>query len=192
MNVLAFAASNSSKSINKQLVTYAGRLLEDGLVDDITVEMIDLNDYEMPIYSADRQDEGGIPQLAHDFFDKIGATDALLISFAEHNGSHTAAYKNLFDWVSRINMGVYQGKPTVMLSTSPGPGGASRALQASVESAPFFGNDVRASLVIPSFYDNFDPATASLSNPDLDAQLRAALSTLSSDTQNETIEETTA
>ncbi len=50
----------------------------------MTVETIDLNDYEMPIYSIDRQNDGGIPQLAHDFFDKIGEADAVLISFAEH------------------------------------------------------------------------------------------------------------
>ena len=41
----------------------------------------------MPIYSADRESEGGIPQLAQDFFDKIGAANAVLISSAEHNGS---------------------------------------------------------------------------------------------------------
>ena len=58
----------------------------------------------------------GIPELAHDFFDKIGAADAVLISFAEHNGFYTAAYKNIFDWASRIDMRVYQDKPAVLLS----------------------------------------------------------------------------
>jgi hypothetical protein len=43
----------------------------------------------MPIYSADRESEGGIPQLAQDFFDKIGAANAVLISSAEHNGFPT-------------------------------------------------------------------------------------------------------
>ena len=181
MKILAFAATSSKHSINKQLIAYATRILEDTSHGDVTVETIDLNDYEMPIYSIDRQNDGGIPQLAHDFFDKIGEADAVLISFAEHNGFYTAAYKNLFDWTSRIDMAVYQNKPTVMLSTSPGPSGGANALRTAVESAVFFGNDVVASLSIPSFYDNFDATTETLTNSDLEGELRAALTALSAD-----------
>jgi len=61
-----------------------------------------------------------VPDLAHQFYKKIGEADALLISFAEHNGSYTAVFKNLYDWTSRIDMKVYQDKPVVMLSTSIG------------------------------------------------------------------------
>jgi NAD(P)H-dependent FMN reductase len=179
MKILAFAATSSKHSINRQLITYATQILDDTMGTDVTVETIDLNDYEMPIYSIDRQNEGGIPQLAHDFFDKIGQADAVLISFAEHNGFYTAAYKNLFDWTSRIDMAVYQNKPTVMLSTSPGPSGGGNALRTAVESAVFFGNDVVANLSIPTFYDNFDADTQALTNPDLDAQLRASLASFS-------------
>ncbi len=178
MKLLAFAASSSSASINKQLIAYATRLLEDGLIDDVTVETLDIHDYEMPIYSLDRQNEGGIPQLAHDFFESVGNADALLISFAEHNGHYTAAYKNLFDWASRINMRVFQDKPTVMLATSPGAGGGSNALRTAIGSAPFFGNEVRASLSIPRFSENFDVATGTITNPEIDAELRTALATL--------------
>lgn len=181
MKILAFAATSSKHSINKQLIASATQILEDTPGTDVTVETIDLNDYEMPIYSTDRQNEGGVPQLAHDFFDKIGQADAVLISFAEHNGFYTAAYKNLFDWTSRIDMAVYQDKPTVMLSTSPGPSGGANALRTAVESAVFFGNDVVANLSIPSFYDNFDATNQSLTNPDLDSEFRAALAALATD-----------
>ena len=177
MKIIAFAATSSRNSINKQLIRYAARLVENGPV-DATVEIIDLNDYEMPIYSIDRQNDDGIPQAAHEFFDKIGQADAVLISFAEHNGSYTAAYKNIFDWASRIDMRVYQDKPTVVLATSAGPGGGANVLASAVASAPFFGNDVRAHLAIPSFHANFDTVTASLTDPDLDAQLLAAVSKL--------------
>jgi NAD(P)H-dependent FMN reductase len=60
--------------------------------------VLDLNDYEMPIYSIDRETEDGIPEEAQRFYDELGAVDAILISFAEHNGAYTAAYKNIFDW----------------------------------------------------------------------------------------------
>ena len=178
MHLLAFAATNSRDGINKRLVSYATRILEDELLDDVIVETIDLNDYEMPIYSIDRQTEGGIPQAAHDFLAKIGAADAVLISFAEHNGHFTAAYKNLFDWTSRIDRWVYQDKPTVMLATAPGPGGGRNVLEAAVASAPFFGNDVVASLAIPQFHEHFDSATDTLVDPTLDGRLREALAAL--------------
>ena len=178
MKILAFAASNSRQSINKQLVGYATRLIDDGLIPGATVETLDINDFEMPIYSVDRENETGIPQAAHDFFDKIGEADAVLISFAEHNGFYTAAYKNLFDWTSRIDMGVYQGKPTVLLATSPGPGGGGNVLQTAANSAQFFGNDVRSSLSIPSFHEHFDADTGALTNRELDAALRSALTAL--------------
>jgi len=175
MKILAFAASNSRKSINKQLITYAATLL-----DDVEVEIIDINDYEMPIYSIDLEEAHGIPDAASRFLKKIEAADALLISFAEHNGNYTAAYKNLFDWASRENQKVYQGKPIVMLSTSPGPGGAKSVLSLATESAHFFNGQVKASLSIPSFYDHFDPDKGELKNRDLISQLYAALAELKS------------
>ena len=174
MKVLAFAASSSSKSINKSLANYAASLVEGA-----SFEMIDINDYEMPIFSQDREEELGQPQQAKDFFAKIGEADAIIISFAEHNGTYTAAYKNLFDWTSRIDMKVFQNKPVVYLATSPGPGGAASVLASATNSAQFFAADVRASLSIPSFYDNFDMASQKVTNPDIDKALFEAVNKLS-------------
>ena len=174
MKVLAFAASTSKKSINKQLVTYAASLLSNA-----ETEILDLNDYELPLYSVDKEAELGSPQLAQDFFAKIGACDALIISFAEHNGSYTAAYKNLFDWCSRIDQKIYQQKPIVLLSTSPGPGGAASVLAMAVKSAPFFNGELKGSLSLPSFYQNFDAETGEVSNEEIKQQLSAVIAELS-------------
>ena len=173
MKLIAFAASNSKKSINKQLVTYAASLLETP-----DVEVLDLNDYELPLFSVDKEQELGQPQLAQDFFAKIGTCDALIISFAEHNGSYTAAYKNLFDWRSRINQKIFQNKPIVLLSTSPGAGGAANVLAAAVNSAPHFNGELKASLSIPGFYQNFDVEQGCLINQELNSQLIAAVNSL--------------
>ncbi|PKG40397.1 NADPH-dependent FMN reductase [Psychromonas sp. Urea-02u-13] len=174
MKVLAFAASNSEKSINKQLATYAANLIEGA-----DVEVLDINDYEMPIFSDKREAQLGQPQQAKDFFSKIGEADAIIISFAEHNGSYTAAFKNLFDWTSRIDMKVYQNKPVLMLATSPGPGGASSVLAAASGSAPYFAADVKSTLSIPSFFDNFDVEAGKLTNSELNDQLQKAVAKLS-------------
>jgi NAD(P)H-dependent FMN reductase len=177
MKIVAFAASSSRNSINKQLVTYAASLLNN--VDaGAEVEILDINDFEMPLFSEDREQELGQPDAAQRFFNKIGAADALLISFAEHNGSYTAAYKNLYDWTSRIDPQVYQGKPMVLLATSPGPGGASSVLATAKNSAPFGGGDVKADLSLASFYDIFDTETQQLTDADAQARLAAALSVL--------------
>ncbi|MCL1092470.1 NADPH-dependent FMN reductase [Shewanella kaireitica] len=173
MKLLAFAASSSSKSINKQLAIYAASLVEGA-----EVEILDINDYEMPIFSQDREELLGQPELAQQFFSKLGEADGIIISFAEHNGSYTAAYKNLFDWTSRIDMKVFQNKPMVLLATSPGPGGAASVLAAASGSAPYFAADVKGSLSIPSFFDNFDMEQQTLRNPELKASLIAALAGL--------------
>ncbi len=173
MKVLAFAASSSSKSINKQLVTYAA-----GLVPNADVEVIDLNDYEMPIYSSDREEAGGVPDLAQAFKDKIAAADAVMISFAEHNGSYSAAYKNTFDWVSRLEGKVYADKAMVLLATSPGAGGAQSVLAAAAGSMPHFGAEVKATVSVPSFYDAFDAENGVMKDAALDAELKAAAATL--------------
>ena len=178
MKVLAFAASNHSKSINKKLVTYAASLLKEKYLPNADIEIIDLNDYEIPIYSQDREAESGIPELAHQFFNKIGEADALIVSYAEHNGSYSAAYKNIFDWASRIDSKVFQNKPMLILSTSPGKGGASSVLASAINSAPFFAAEVKGSLSVPNFYENFDVDSRVLKNDELKMKLDVALATL--------------
>ena len=174
MKLLAFAATSSSKSINKLLVSHAANL-----VPNADVNLIDLNDYEMPIYSQDKEEALGQPEPAQRFFNQIKEADAIIVSFAEHNGSYTAAYKNIFDWASRIDMKVFQDKPVIYLATSPGPGGAASVLAAATNSAPYFGADVKASMSIPSFYDNFDMETKTISDEALAKALHDAIRLIS-------------
>jgi len=173
MKLLAFAATSSSKSINQKLVRYAASQLEDA-----ETEILDINDYELPLFSEDKEVELGQPELAKAFLDKIANSDALMISFAEHNGSYTVAYKNIFDWASRINPKVFQNKPMIMLSTSPGPGGAASVLATAVNSAPFFDGEVKASLSVPSFFDNFDIEQGHISNDEINEQLLTTVNRL--------------
>jgi chromate reductase len=174
MNILAFAATSSTKSINNHLVRYAASQFEDA-----EIEIININDYELPLYSEDREEQLGQPDLAKQFVGKIGNSDAVIISFAEHNGSYTVAYKNIFDWASRINPKVFQNKPMVLLSTAPGPGGASSVLASATNSAPYFDGVVKASLSVPSFYDNFDIEQGRITNDEIDRQLHTAVNSLS-------------
>ncbi|RDL32714.1 NADPH-dependent FMN reductase [Photobacterium damselae] len=173
MKILAFGATNSRNSINQQFARYAA-----SLVPNAEVEVLDLNDYELPIFSFEREEQLGQPELAQKFYKKLGEADAIIISFAEHNGSYAVAYKNTFDWVSRINQKVFQEKPMLLLATSPGPGGAASVLGSAVGSAPYFAGDVRASVSLPSFYDNFDMAAGKVTNAEIDTKLKEAVEEL--------------
>ncbi|USD67839.1 NAD(P)H-dependent oxidoreductase [Vibrio sp. SCSIO 43136] len=170
MKIIAFGASSSRNSINKHLASYAANQFEGA-----QVELIDINDYEMPLFSEDREKELGQPQLAQDFFNKLGSADLIIISFAEHNGSYTAAYKNLFDWTSRVNMKVFQGKKVLFLATSPGPGGASSVLASASNSAPYFDANLVGSLSLPSFYDHFDMESAKVTSDEFNQQLATVI-----------------
>lgn len=163
--IIAFGASSSKTSINKQLATYAANQFQNA-----TVEVLDLNDFEMPIYSVDKEKDNGIPQLAQDFYAKLGTADAIVISFAEHNGAYSAAFKNIFDWTSRINAKTFQEKPMLLLATSPGPRGGSSVLEMAKNRFPFQGAVVKGSFSLPSFNDNFD-AEKGITNEDLKNQL---------------------
>lgn len=173
MRIVAFGASNSSTSINKALAIYAASQVEGA-----QVQVLDINDYSVPMFSEDKEKEIGQAEGAQQFLADLAEADAIVVSYAEHNGYYPAAYKNLFDWASRINRSVFQDKPVVYLATSPGPGGAQTVLAAATASAPYFGADVKASVSVPSFYDNFDFETAAVTNQEIADEIKAAVAKL--------------
>ncbi|SLN73540.1 NADPH-dependent FMN reductase [Roseisalinus antarcticus] len=175
MRILAFAASNSRRSINRVLVENAVSRLHDTIAPEAKTERLDLNDYDMPIYSIDREREAGIPAPALDFFGQIGAADAVLVSYAEHNGSVTAAWKNLFDWMSRIEMKLWQGKPLVMLAASPGSRAGAGVLADQSRLAPHFGAELRGTLGIGKWAEAWDAEALALARPEDRAALDALL-----------------
>ena len=170
--IIAFGASSSKASINKQLAIFAANQFQNA-----SVEVLDLNDFEMPIYSVDKEKDNGIPQLAQDFYAKLGTADAIVISFAEHNGAYSAAFKNIFDWTSRINAKTFQEKQVLLLATSPGPRGGSSVLEIAKNRSPFQGAIVKGSFSLPSFNDNFD-AEKGITNEDFKNQLHEIISSI--------------
>jgi NAD(P)H-dependent FMN reductase len=170
--IIAFGASSSKTSINKQLANFAANQFQNA-----SVEVLDLNDFEMPIYSVDKEKDNGIPQLAQDFIYKLGSADLIVISFAEHNGAYSTAFKNIFDWTSRINGKTFQEKPVLLLSTSPGPRGGSSVLEIAKNRFPLQGAVVKGSFSLPSFNDNFDTEKG-ITNEDIKNQLLDIISSI--------------
>lgn len=149
--VLTFGASNSVNSINKKLAVYTANQLS-----DVTIDVLDLNDFVMPIFGVDLEQKEGIPALAHAFLSRIAQSDGLIISFAEHNGAYSTAFKNIFDWVSRIRGDLWSNKPMLAMATSPGQRGGATVLKIAMDRFQFMGGNIVASFSLPSFNDNFD------------------------------------
>ena len=67
------------------------------------------------------ENEDGIPDLAYTFKEQFKNSDAVVISFAEHNATYTtSAFKNIFDWISRIDKNIWHNKQYFLLATSTG------------------------------------------------------------------------
>ncbi|QQT26541.1 NADPH-dependent FMN reductase [Sphingobacterium spiritivorum] len=154
MKILAFAGSNSSSSINKKLVASVSRYYKEA--EDI-IEIADLNDFPLPLFSKQVEAEIGIPQEVHNFVDKIDWADLILISLAENNGNYNVGYKNMVDWISRIpKRKIYADKPIFLMATSPGARGGQSVLSIATARMPFDGGDVLDTFSLPSFNDNFE------------------------------------
>lgn len=152
--ILAIGASNSKKSINKKFATYVAHKIEEA-----TVTVADLNDLELPLYSPDLQVATGIPENAHRFSALIEDSDGIVLSLAEYNGLMTTAFKNLWDWTSRIDMKIWKGKPILLMAASPGGRGGANALRVTKGLLPHFGGNVTADFSLPAFHQNFQNGT---------------------------------
>jgi chromate reductase len=153
MKTLAFAASSSRASLNKQLVAHALDRIESD-----EKQLLDLNDFPLPLYSIDLEKENGIPAHVIKFAELIDSSDLILISLAEHNGSYTAVFKNLLDWLSRNKSKCFENKKMILLSTSPGPRGGRGVMDAALDRFPRHGADILGHFCLPNFKENFDAA----------------------------------
>ncbi|MDU8886216.1 NAD(P)H-dependent oxidoreductase [Yeosuana sp. MJ-SS3] len=163
-NIIAFAGSNSKQSINKQLVAYTSTL-----VDNVKATVLDLNDFDMPLFGVDLEEQMGQPETAYKFLEYIKSSDGIIVSLAEHNGAYSSAFKNLFDWMSRIDSKIFAGKPMLLMATSPGARGGASVLAIAKDRFPRHEANIVAEFSLPSFNDNF--SDGKISNPELNDEL---------------------
>jgi chromate reductase, NAD(P)H dehydrogenase (quinone) len=167
MKIIAFGGSNSQHSINKKLAAYAA-----GLFENADVEVLDLNDYAMPLFSVDLEKKVGQHELAKAFLAKLASADILVVSLAENNNNYSSAFKNLFDWSSRITKEVFQQKPMLLLATSPGSRGGASVLEIARNALPRYGAEIKGTFSLPAFGANFDLQENKISNVELDKELK--------------------
>ena len=148
--VIVFGGSSSKRSINKKLAILASTKLQNK-----KITILDLNDFPLPMYSVDTEGENGFPEHAVRFNNFLSSTDGIIISLAEHNGAYTAAFKNLFDWLSRIDKNIWKNKPMLLMSTSPGGRGGASVFSTANNSFPRMGGNIVASFSLNNFETNY-------------------------------------
>lgn len=149
--IIAFGASNNSESINKQFAESAASQLI-----DVDSTILDLNNFELPIYSPDLERTSGVPTDAVRFSQFIQQSHGVIISLAEYNGLYTSAFKNLWDWMSRIaTPKIWYDKPMLLIGTSPSRRSGSHVMKVSEYLFPLFGAKIISSYHLPSFNHTF-------------------------------------
>lgn len=172
-NIVTIGGSNSKHSINKVLAEYVG-----GLIQNVGLTKVDLNDFEMPLFSVDVEAEHGFPNGATALKEVLNNADGFVISLAEHNGAYSVAFKNAYDWLSRIDGKVWQDKPMLLLATSPGARGGQTMLDIALGRFPYMGAKIVGNLSFPSFFDNFKEGNV------INEELKSSIKKMVSDLEN--------
>ena len=128
--VLAFSGSARNGSYNQQLVSNATRGAE---ATGAEVNLINLADFELPIYNEDLERDAGTPENAKRLKQLFVEHHGLLIASPEYNSSVTAMLKNAIDWISRpaeneSPLVAFRGKVAGLMAASPGGLGGLRGL----------------------------------------------------------------
>jgi NAD(P)H-dependent FMN reductase len=107
------------------------------------------------LFSVDLERNQGYSQDLISLNKEIENADGIILSLAEHNGAYTAAFKNAFDWLSRIESKVWRQKPMLLLSASTGKRGGKSVMDMALNRFPYNGGNITGSMTFPFFDKNF-------------------------------------
>jgi NAD(P)H-dependent FMN reductase len=167
--LLAMAGSNSATSINLKLVKYTA-----GLISGKEVQLLNMANYPFPMYSEDNERKEGFSNSLVELRNDIMKAKGVIISVNEHNSNPSAYFKNVLDWLSRLERKFLEDTEVLLMSTSPGKRGGQGSLEIIEKLLPRFGANVCATYSLPSFHQNFDEQKGIL-DEDLSAGHRKAL-----------------
>ena len=170
--ILAIAGSARTSSANQ---TLAGLVVSDLIARDRVATMIDLADYEMPLYNGDLEERDGVPDAAHRLKEAFDSADGLIVASPEYNGAMTPLLKNSIDWVSRLDLDVLRGKLVGLMATTPGRRGGVHGLGIVRQWFDYLGLDVAANdFALPSYNHMIEMSGATISlKPEGQAALTA-------------------
>ena len=156
--MLVIVGSNSSTSINEQLTKAVLKEL------DLKNEFIDLKSLNIPMFSEDLEREIKSPGGILFLLEKLATHQHIFIATNEHNGTVSAFFKNIFDWLSRIQLKFLADKKVFILSTSNGKRGGLGANETLQKLVTRFGCEVFEYYAFSAFSDNFDTNNQKITN----------------------------
>ncbi len=129
VRVLIVPGSARTGSLNGKLARVAEAVLrERGAAPTVT----DLRALALPLYDGDLEAASGVPEGAKTLLGQLASHDAVLVVSPEYNAFPPPLLMNAIDWASRLpeHKAAMNGKPTALLSASPGMLGGIRSLLA--------------------------------------------------------------
>lgn len=107
------------------------KLQELALRENCEVELINLVDLNLPLYSTVEEAQNGVPKVAVDLTAKVLALKAFIVVAPEYNGVMPPVLNNATTWITRATEDWREafGEKIVALATHSGSGGA-KGLQA--------------------------------------------------------------
>lgn len=148
--ILALAGSNSSTSINFELVRHTTTEIRGH-----ELQLVELARKHYPMYSEDLERDSGIPEGIEELYQWLKTADGLLLSVNEHNGNPSAFTKNFLDWLSRRDRSFMENLPVFLMSTSRGRGGAQSSRERVEQMLTRFGAQIVSQFSLPSFNHTF-------------------------------------
>ncbi len=124
--ILAFSGSSRKESFNRKFLAAAVSAVRAAGGE---VTLIELSDYELPLYHGDLEDAQGLPANAVKLIGLIQQHTGLLIASPEYNSMFTPLLKNTIDWCTRGDDNPFIGKAAAVISASPGALGGVRSLK---------------------------------------------------------------
>jgi len=149
--ILAFAGSNSSTSINFKLVRHTVSLIEGH-----TVQTLNMANYPFPMYSIDIEKAKGFSNSLVELKNDIQTAQGVILSVNEHNSNPSAYFKNVLDWLSRIERNYFENTKILLMSTSGGKRGGIGSLEVVNNMLPRFGGEVVATSSLLDNANNFE------------------------------------
>ncbi len=123
--ILAFSGSARRDSLNRKLLAeVVGAARQAGG----EVTLLDLNEYELPLYHGDFEEASGRPENAVKLATLISEHRGLLIASPEYNSQMTPLLKNTLDWCTRGDANPFAGRVAAVVSASPGMFGGIRSM----------------------------------------------------------------
>lgn len=128
--ILAISGSTRAGSYNTALARMGAESLREF---GAQVRLLNLAEFELPIYSGDIERDAGLPGRAIELRRIFKEADGFFVASPEHNMSVSALLKNAIDWISRAYDGEsgkapFEGKSAALCAASTGGLGGHRGL----------------------------------------------------------------